>query len=170
MYEPLIVVLEGPDFAGKSTLAAQLVKLYDGPATVVSNGPPPAEGSVLAFYEAQIADAGARPGLTVFDRLHVGELIYGPIYRGESRITDAERLQMDGELDLLGACKVHVDASDSVLTQRFRGTRGDDLVHELDTLLQIACQYRFLLGDPHAVVPWTAYGVGSDAVAADLLR
>lgn len=75
MSKSLIVVLEGPDFAGKSTLAGQLVELYDGPATVIANGQPPTEGSLRELYEAQVVAAGSRSGLPVSDRLHVGELI-----------------------------------------------------------------------------------------------
>jgi hypothetical protein len=79
-----IIILEGPDGGGKSTLAAWLHKIhgYD----IVKTGPPSPTGDVTATYLCALHDAAQRSGLTVFDRLHLGEAIYGPLLRGVDRM------------------------------------------------------------------------------------
>lgn len=137
-----IVVLEGPDFAGKSTLAARLQQLGD--ARIIRNGPPP-EGDLAAHYAAQIDAAFRHHGMTVFDRLHVGELIYGPEFRGAARITDAEFDDLEARLHAAAAQRIHVDAADETLLNRFRGPRGDAMIDGEQRLLRIARAYRALL-------------------------
>ena len=75
------IVLEGPDCAGKTTLAKELEKCG---YRYIHNGPP--GNNPYIDYSNQLIHAGYS-GPTVFDRLHVGEMVYGPILRGHSRIT-----------------------------------------------------------------------------------
>jgi len=141
----VIVVLEGPDFAGKSTIARALIADFGG--EVVANGQPPRDVALVEHYVLQVITAAHRDGLTVFDRLHVGELIYGPLFRSECRLSEADVQSIEAELDRAGAMKLHVNANDSVLLERLRGPRGDDLVSKERDLLEIAAQYRRLLGN-----------------------
>lgn len=74
------IILEGPDAAGKTTLARELEKCgYH----VIHNGPPTSE-NLFKHYGDQINTAALAP--TVFDRLHIGEMVYGPILRSKCRI------------------------------------------------------------------------------------
>lgn len=174
----MIIVLEGPDFAGKSTLAHQLVEALDDKITptlrtrVVHNGQDKELTSQQLFikYVGQVANAIEYGGDTIFDRLHVGEVVYGPKYRGDSRLSPAQIVAIGQLLDDAGAIKVHVDADDLTLLDRFRGTRGDDLVTEEADLKQIALSYRQLLtpgisigGDREK--PWTRWLPEHSAVA-----
>ena len=79
-----VIILEGCDGSGKTFLANWLHDThgYD----IVKTGPPPPTGSVTVMYLDALTSAVKRPGHTVFDRLHTGEAIYGPILRGEDRI------------------------------------------------------------------------------------
>lgn len=142
-----IIVLEGPDFAGKSTLSAGLAAACG--ATIVPNGPPPATGSIRQHYADQIERAASGPG-TVFDRLHIGELIYGPELRGQTRLSEEDLERLEGQLTAVGAVRVHVDVPDAVLLHRLAGPRGDDLIREPDRLLRVAGAYRRILtGRPY---------------------
>lgn len=76
------IILEGVDCAGKTTLAKELEKCG---YRIIHNGPPPASEDLFKYYSDQIKTAAQAP--TVFDRLHIGEMVYGPILRGKSRIT-----------------------------------------------------------------------------------
>jgi thymidylate kinase len=164
----VIVVLEGPDCAGKSTLAAELV-LAGG--RIVANGRPPAVGQLVDHYAGQILAAARRPNdLTVFDRLHVGELIYGPLFRGRSALDSTQMRRLEQQLDDVRALKLHVDCSDATLTQRYR-TRGDALIKSEEVLLENASAYRQLLGAGGSYSGWKRVDTGAEGVeAASLLE
>lgn len=81
----MIVILEGPDGAGKTTLAHELCERYqleyrhDGPPTATSPHPLELYGAILQ------ADRGQR---VVWDRFAMGERVYGPILRDGDRFGD----------------------------------------------------------------------------------
>lgn len=148
----MIVVLEGPDFAGKSTTAEQLVHRFGGDVRWV--GQPPVSTDLVSYYLDPVQEAASRAGLTVFDRLHVSELVYGPIFRGASRLALHQAREIDKQLDVVGALKVHVDAADSLLLDRFRGPRGDEMVNDERRLIEVANAYRRLLGGGGGLPQW----------------
>lgn len=78
----MIIILEGPDGAGKTTLAKQLCARYG--VRYEHEGPPPNASArdVLRHYGLKLDEARRRNDHVVFDRLWVGERIYGPILRG----------------------------------------------------------------------------------------
>jgi predicted ATPase len=78
-----VVVLEGPDGGGKTTLATSLMnKGFD----YVHCGPPEAGTDLLAHY-LQILDSALNSQKdVVIDRLWLGERIYGPICRNNDRV------------------------------------------------------------------------------------
>ena len=79
-----VVILEGADGSGKSYLASWLHDAHG--YAIVKTGPPAPTGNLTVAYIDALRNAIARPGRTVFDRLHTGETIYGPILRGVDRI------------------------------------------------------------------------------------
>jgi hypothetical protein len=87
-----VVILEGPDGGGKTTLAHALVKrgfVYR------HEGPPPEGVDLIAHYLEILNESIESPVDTVHDRLWLGERIYGPIARGVDRIGDeGEKLFM----------------------------------------------------------------------------
>lgn len=71
--------LEGCDGTGKSTLAESIAERLEG-AQIVHRGPP--ERDILNEYALDVEDYRAGEGKHfVADRWHLGELIYGPLYR-----------------------------------------------------------------------------------------
>ena len=78
---PRNIILEGPDGAGKTTLAQTLNKAGYGP--IVHLGPPdkftpPLEEYLNALHRYK--------NVAIFDRLHLGERIYGKILRKNDRL------------------------------------------------------------------------------------
>lgn len=162
----MIVVLEGPDFAGKSTLAARLKEHFGGHIHWV--GPPPAPTELLRYYLDPVERAAAASDFVVFDRMHVSELVYGPIFRGVSQLSLAEARTIEDRLDALQVVRVHVDAADPILTERFRGPRGDEMVDGEDRLLEVAREYRRLLGGSAGLPHWPK--IPFDALASQVER
>jgi uracil-DNA glycosylase len=85
------IVLEGPDGAGKTTLAQSLMLRYG--FAYHHEGPPPTDADPLLHHYARLITDAKVP--TVFDRLHLGEMVYGPLLRGKSRITAEESKLMN---------------------------------------------------------------------------
>jgi thymidylate kinase len=79
------IILEGPDGAGKTTLAQELVRVFN--LEYHHEGPPPLDRYPIHHY-SELITSRRRP--TVFDRLHLGETVYGPLLRGSSRISRKE--------------------------------------------------------------------------------
>lgn len=75
------VIIEGPDGSGKTTLSTMLCK--EQGMGYHHEGPPPPGVDLLHYYAGLLVNA---PQPTVFDRLHLGEVVYGSILRGGSRL------------------------------------------------------------------------------------
>lgn len=118
-----LIVLEGVDGAGKSTLAEAIAgKLHD--AEVRHAGP--LDSHPLSAYALAFEDYAPGTGRhVVCDRLHWGELIYGPLYRGGSRLTEPMFRWTELYLRARGAVAFHVTQDLEVIQARLR-LRGED--------------------------------------------
>lgn len=87
-----IIILEGPDGGGKTTLARGFEDLG---WRYKHDGPPPAGRNNIAYYLEVLNEAMVSPLNTVFDRLWLGERIYGPVVRHMDTIgEEGQRLFM----------------------------------------------------------------------------
>lgn len=99
----MLILLEGGDGTGKTTLARELVDLTGGQylhASAPTRHP-------LVEYTAPLAEYKRGSGQTIVcDRWHVGELVYGPRYRGKCGLTWTQFCAVDEFLYGLGAVLV----------------------------------------------------------------
>lgn len=147
----VIFTLEGPDLAGKSTLADELEKQFlehNVAVTRMKRGPLKPNQDPLTEYLVPLQDYDGN-GAWILDRWHLGELIYGPILRGASRLSIAQALYIELAMRSLNARQVHVTAPQEILSRRY-ASRGDDLI-ELEVLLTIRQHYYEAIG---AFFPW----------------
>ena len=81
-----IILLEGPDGAGKTTLANRLLELFGGGTYIHAHYRYPDN---MPIYHAAILRKAiklARKGqVVIIDRLHVSEYIYAKVFRGGSK-------------------------------------------------------------------------------------
>lgn len=128
----MLILLEGPDGAGKSTLAAAIAKKLEAsePTALVqlmTSGPP--RFHPLVEYEARLFDYRPLEGRHVIaDRWHLGEVIYPKILGRESRYTPAMLWHTELFLQSRGALLVHVTTTDVETLEHRVGVRGDDLI------------------------------------------
>ena len=118
-----LTIVEGVDGAGKSTLIDRLNKTESIHCGPLKRNPLDEYIMSLSHY-----DGGQD---IVCDRLHVGELVYGPIYRGESKLTEQMRRYVEMFLESRGAVKITLDAPLHEIARRLE-LRGEDFLQPED--------------------------------------
>ena len=139
----MILILEGVDLAGKSTVAEALARRLK--TEVIHHGPPRSDLPLIQQYSREIE--AYQPGSgqhLVFDRLHVGEGVYGPIKRGSSLLSEAQFEWFQLLLDSRGAVVISMLPPLEVVRQRYL-ERGDEFVN-LDELEEVWRGYDQLFG------------------------
>jgi hypothetical protein len=137
----VLVILEGPDGVGKTTLVNAIEKRIhqiaaaDHQITVVHRGPPVHE-EMLEEYELPLQ--GYRPMTRqhiICDRWHLGEQIYGPLLRGESKLDLPRTRHIEWFLESRGAVLVNLVATPEEINERRRldVSGGDQLVDTSNT-------------------------------------
>lgn len=136
----MLIIVEGPDLAGKTTLVKKLARELSS-AQVLHRGPPTQH--VLLEYEPDIERYSAKADEHIIcDRWHIGELIYGPLMRGSAQLTEPMRRHISMLLASRGAFTVYITPSDIELKRRYLA-QGDDFVN-LEQLLTVAQAYRHM--------------------------
>lgn len=86
----MLLIAEGPDGAGKSTLIAELQKLCPG-SLVCHHGPfKGLDGEALAQCLLDAMAPALAGKAVLMDRCWYSELVYGPVHRGASRLSAAQ--------------------------------------------------------------------------------
>jgi hypothetical protein len=126
----MLILLEGPDGAGKTTLAQRLAFRMPGHADIrhcsqLKRDPMDEYSNDLHMYAP-----GTHMNI-IYDRHYIGELIYGPLYRGESKIDAGIKAAIEFRLNNLGALLVHVTHDVETLVMRCKA-KGEDYLQEGD--------------------------------------
>jgi thymidylate kinase len=113
-----LIILDGCDGAGKTTLAAALAARYGHVA--VHAGLTPEGTDLLAKYRTVLA----RPGPLVLDRSFISELVYGPLDRGYSRLTFRQAACLAATAAKRGGILVHVTCQPEQIAARLLARDG----------------------------------------------
>ncbi|MET7852309.1 hypothetical protein [Streptomyces avermitilis] len=149
------VVIEGGDGVGKSTLAKLLVARH-GFISVHSPRTPDHQDLVSRYRELL-----ARPGRLVLDRSFLSELVYGPLYRGHSRLAWSQVLDLAELVTERDGVFLHLIASAATVRHRLKMRDGQAPSPEEITALADAYQRAFLSLASHA--PVLTYDIASNA-------
>lgn len=108
----MLVILEGPDATGKTTLAESISRAYN--CEIRKCGPPLTE---RPFYEYQTQLHACARARVVYDRFFHGESVYGPIFR-EHGLTPVEQFYLELEATWLNAVVIWCTAPRQVVVDR----------------------------------------------------
>lgn len=118
----MIAVIEGCDAAGKSTLCKRLGD-YGFESIHFSQ---PKQDPVIEYLLPLTQD-----DWLAIDRFHLGERVYGPLYRGSSRLTEVGRKYVDLYLESRAAVLVLKREDQATILERFK-KRGEDYLKPQD--------------------------------------
>lgn len=139
----MLILLEGVDGGGKSTLADRIADTFtfltedepDPPQLIrIHKGKPTPGLDAFQEYELPLERFDLRDFVTskrdlvIMDRWHAGEIPYGKLYRGASRLDDAGLLHVELTLSAMGAVKVLAQPDDVDLIKYRLKTRGEDFL------------------------------------------
>lgn len=111
---PFVIVIEGCDKCGKTSLAKRLRDRFDWPIVKCSQ---PKPGGAVAEYMSAIAN---QPGPFIADRFHLGESVYGPIYRGTPRLDGLDCRAIEDQLIDRGSLLVLMEDRPDRIAERFK--------------------------------------------------
>lgn len=136
-------VLEGPDGAGKSTLANRLHDLF---GLEVNHFGPPTKPPIEEYLH-WLLDKDAEGHNRVVDRFHLGESVYGPIFRGSDPLSMHDLTTIEWALMVRGYTMIYVTTSLKTMIDNIE-RRGDDMVNPdrmakitqlYDVVIQVGC-------------------------------
>jgi hypothetical protein len=125
------IIIEGTDKCGKTSLATQLSAMLGWP--IVKCSQPGPMGAVHEYLTTLRATAGP----FIADRFHLGESVYGPLYRGGFGINQFDFREIEGHLMNRGSLLVLMEDDPEPIVARFKRlnedfARADDIPKLLD--------------------------------------
>lgn len=124
------VVIEGCDGVGKTSLAGRLAAEHG--FAVIHSPRTPDDVDLVARYRRILAE----PGRLVLDRAFVSELVYGPLYRGRTRLPWDDAFDLVEDVNNRDGVFLHLTGSATSIAARLtaRDQRAPD-VAELGALI-----------------------------------
>lgn len=172
----MIIVFEGPDGAGKSTLAAQLEEDFiarGAHVTRIAYGPPDYTSTAIDFFMGPIQAWAEKHilgvdyestfnAVLIVDRFHVSELVYRSVLpnRDQNWLSAEDATLLNKALDSLSAHRIYLRPRSQTIIDRFTD-RGDDLV-EPGMIDQIIKNYDELMSSAPYNLTWL-WDHGSDS-------
>lgn len=144
----MIIILEGPDGSGKTTLANQIAE-QTGYMLLHRSQPKTDEDKKRMMDEyLQVIRTGKN---CIFDRSWYSEMVYGPVMRDASVISYPQMYDLERSLTKRGAIIIYCTQTMETLWQRC-GKRGEDYITDIKTFSEICKGFDALMfGVPHLI-------------------
>lgn len=143
----MIIIIEGPDGSGKTTLANQLSK-QTGYKVIHRVQPKTDEEKQIMMCEyLQTIRSGKN---MIFDRCWYSEMVYGQIMRDDSVISYPQMYELERLLTKNGAMIIYCTDSKPILWSRCL-ERGEEYITNRETFDKIWEGYKQLFSCPHLV-------------------
>lgn len=143
----MIIIIEGPDGSGKTTLAEKLHKQTKYPIVHMSQPKTDEEKKLMLGEYLQTVRNGKN---MIFDRCWYSEMVYGPIMRGSSAISYPDMYMLEEQLAKAGAIIVYATGPKAALWQRCQ-KRGEDYVTARSDFNAICENFDKIMSIPHHI-------------------
>lgn len=148
----MIIILEGPDGSGKTTLANK-IKDQTG-YTLLHRSHSTDTGSTNLMDEyAQVIKSGKN---CIMDRGWYSEMVYGPVMRGGSIISYPQMYELEKLLAKNGALVIYCTAPEQTLWKRCL-RRGEDYVTKKEAFHEICSGFDVLMYEVPHIIPVLTY-------------
>ena len=136
-----VLIAEGCDGSGKSTLAASLVaqgweRWHEGP--------PPEGRDQLAYYGLKLWNAAHHDKPVVFDRLHIGEMVYGPVSRDQDTLGYYGLKLMNRAIRAIGAKLILCQPPWDVVQRNWLAAERPEYLRGVEQLFDVYHRYQAL--------------------------
>lgn len=117
----MIIIIDGCDKSGKSTLSNFFCEAFHAEYyhANLSRG--------KNLYEKYVSIINQFEGIVVCDRFFTSEMVYGPVIRKSSRISDIEFEKLCTLVSSLGGIFIHCYASEEKILSRMK-SQGEDFL------------------------------------------
>lgn len=155
----MLTILEGPDCSGKTTLSQDRMFRLD---TVLHQGPYKNNVYIETFDLLYRSWALDKP--IVCDRLHLGEQVYGPIFRGHNMLTDTDQDHLESILlkhyrPVVVLCLPSLDVA--LYAWQDRSAQGKEMLTEQE---QFIATYEYYRDKLRTSLPVIRYDYTSDSL------
>lgn len=156
-----LIIIEGVDRTGKTTLANKLVDHFsenqERHTRLLHFGPP--KSGALREYLDPILDYDPRVDDVIIDRFHLGELVWPHFFDREPRITQSERGLIELFLHSRGAVVIHCTRDVLGLRKAFREADPPEPLPE-EKIFEALNRFKEVVDD--CAVPVVEYRQGND--------
>lgn len=149
----MIIIIEGPDGAGKTTLANYLSKQLGYP--IKHRSKPKTEEEKQQMSQSYIDDIKSNQNI-IWDRCFYSEMVYGPIMRDQSYISMAQMHEMEQMLKFTGALVIYCTDETWNLWERCN-TRGETYITSVEQIDAIKTAYDKLMLHRNHFIPVTVH-------------
>jgi thymidylate kinase len=146
----MIVILEGPDGAGKTTLAETLrqrFSLNKGMVHIVKHGPYTGvePEQLCRIYFRAMSQALTYDDTVIMDRSWISEPIYGEVYRnGANRIDTARKRMLERAALSRGAVVIHCQPDFETCAETFEKRPNEEYLDDISQLEEVYNEYESL--------------------------
>ncbi len=138
----MIIIVDGPDGSGKSTLIEKLLMSHPG-SHKVHFGTPADDAAAYAYWEvyAQAIKEAGTASVVIFDRSWLSDMVYGPVMRGRQEMTALHAEMLEGMVvSHGGGLVIYCTAPTRTLWMRCN-SRGETYIKSIEQLDEIASLY-----------------------------
>lgn len=154
----MIIIVEGPDGAGKTTLCEQLLASIPG-STLKHFGAPATKEEALNYYKVYVdlLKNHDRSKVLIIDRCWYSDMVYGPVMRGTQEMSQEYADMLAGMVVACGGGMIlYCTASVNTLWSRCK-RRGETYIKDSSTLKLIHDKYEEVMKNCVHFLPMIRY-------------